>query len=105
MINADILDIKDKIVAAVDCEKVFLFGSYAYGTPRADSDYDFFVVLDDNAEHPILAMQKIYRNLDDTKMIPVDVLAERKSRFEAKSKLPTMERKIAAEGVLLYDRA
>jgi predicted nucleotidyltransferase len=40
MINNDILAIKDSILAAVgdSCEKIYLFGSYAYGTPREDSE-------------------------------------------------------------------
>jgi predicted nucleotidyltransferase len=44
MINDDILVIKDNILNTVGetCEKIILFGSYAYGKPREDSDYDFF---------------------------------------------------------------
>jgi predicted nucleotidyltransferase len=40
MINNDILAIKDCILAAVGeaCEKIYLFGSYAYGMPREDSE-------------------------------------------------------------------
>jgi len=105
MINEDILSIKDKILASVNCRKIILFGSYAYGTPRPDSDYDFYVVLDDDAENPIRVTQKINRTLAQSRMpIPVDVLANYRTRFEERSKLLTMEHKIAAEGVVLYDR-
>jgi predicted nucleotidyltransferase len=107
MINDDILAIKDSILTTVgeNCEKIYLFGSYAYGTPREDSDYDFFVVLKDGVENPILVLQKIYRSLAKTRMvIPVDVLANYKSRFDWRSTQPTMERKIANDGVVLYDR-
>jgi predicted nucleotidyltransferase len=70
MINEDIIRIKDSILKTVgdDCEKIILFGSYAYGTPREDSDYDFYVVLKDGAEHPILVMQKIYEYMWDIAM-------------------------------------
>jgi predicted nucleotidyltransferase len=107
MINDDILAIKDNILTTVgeNCEKIYLFGSYAYGTPREDSDYDFFVVLKDGTENPILILQKIYRSLAKTRMvIPVDVLANYKSRFDWRSTQPTMERRIASEGLVLYDR-
>jgi predicted nucleotidyltransferase len=107
MVNNDILSIKDSIRAAVGdtCEKIILFGSHAYGTPRHDSDYDIFVVLRDGSENPILALQKIYRTLAQTGMAtPVDVLANYKSRFEARSQLPAMERQIAQKGVVLYER-
>jgi predicted nucleotidyltransferase len=61
MVNEDILAIKDDIVRTIgdDCEYVYLFGSYAYGTPRIGgnkpSDYDFFVVLKDNSIDPLKA--------------------------------------------------
>jgi predicted nucleotidyltransferase len=107
MINNDIIAIKDSILETVGetCEKIILFGSHAYGTPRKDSDYDFFVVLKDNSEKPILTLQKIYRNLARRPMLtPVDVLANYKSRFEWRSTQPTIERKIANDGVILYER-
>jgi predicted nucleotidyltransferase len=105
MINDTILAIKDSILSTVgeSCEKIYLFGSYAYGTPREDSDYDFFVVLKDGTEKPIRVMQKIYEYMCDTHLVPVDVIAQYKTRFEWKSKQTTMERRIANEGVLLYD--
>ena len=107
MINDDIIAIKDNILNTVGetCEKIILFGSHAYGTPRKDSDYDFFVVLKDDAEKPILVLQKIYRSLAKRPMlISVDVLANYKTRFEWRSTQPTIERKIATEGVILYER-
>jgi predicted nucleotidyltransferase len=107
MINDDIIMIKNSILDTVGetCEKIILFGSHAYGTPREDSDYDFFVVLKDDSEKPILVLQKIYRNLARKPMLtPVDVLANYKSRFEWRSGQPTIERKIANDGVILYER-
>jgi predicted nucleotidyltransferase len=107
MIDDTILAIKDSILSTVgeSCEKIYLFGSYAYGTPREDSDYDFFVVLKDGTEKPIQVMQKIYEYMCDTHLVPVDVIAQYKTRFEWKSKQTTMERRIANEGVVLYDAA
>jgi len=107
IITDDIIAIKDSILSTVGdrCEKIFLFGSYAYGTPGKISDYDFYVVLQDGAENPILVMQKIYEHMCDTNYVPVDVLANYKSHFERRSVQPTIERTIAKEGVLLYERA
>jgi predicted nucleotidyltransferase len=107
MINNDILAIKDSILATVgdSCEKIILFGSYAYGTPREDSDYDFFVVLKDGTENPLLVLDDIYRNLCSPNYKPTDILANYKSRFEWRSTQPTMERKIIRDGVILYDAA
>jgi len=107
MINDEIIAIKNNILSTVGngCEKIILFGSYAYGTPRKDSDYDFYVVLKDGMENPILVLQKIYEFMCDTNYIPVDVLANYKSRFELRSTQPTLERTIARKGVVLYERA
>jgi len=107
MINNEIIAIKDNILSTVGdgCEKIFLFGSYAYGTPHKNSDYDFYVVLKDGMENPILVLQKVYEYMCETNYIPVDVLANYKSRFEQRSTQPTIERTIARKGVLLYERA
>jgi len=107
MINGDITAIKDSILKTVgnDCERIILFGSHAYGIPEEDSDYDVFVVLKDDSKKPILVLQNIYSGLAQSPNYKsVDVLANYKSRFEARSKLPTIERTIAQKGVVLYDR-
>jgi predicted nucleotidyltransferase len=107
MINDDIIAIKDNILDTVgeSCEKIILFGSHASNTAHKGSDYDFFVVLKDNSEKPILALQRIYRNLARKPMpVPIDVLANYKTRFEWRSTQPTIERNIASNGVILYER-
>ena len=105
--NSEITSIMETIRDTVDCEKIYLFGSYAYGTPHEDSDYDFFVVIPDDSElRPIEVMQKVYRNLSKKNMTtPIDVIAGRSSRFAEMSALPTMERRIAREGIMLYEQS
>jgi len=107
MINEEILALKDNILKTVgsDCERIILFGSHAYGTPGEGSDYDIFVVLKDDTEKPILVLQNIYGGLaQNSNYKRVDILANYKSRFEARSKLPTIERTIAQKGIIIYDR-
>ena len=41
--------IKNIIVETVPVEQIWLFGSYAYGTPNKESDLDIYVVLKDDA--------------------------------------------------------
>ena len=108
MINDEIIAIKDSILNSIGetCEKIILFGSHAYGTPRDNSDYDVFVVLKDGSEKPILVIQSIYQGLaKNPKYKAVDVLANYKNRFEERSKLPCIERTIAEKGIVLYDCA
>ena len=40
-----IADLSDKIAREFHPERIILFGSYAYGEPRPDSDVDLLVVL------------------------------------------------------------
>jgi predicted nucleotidyltransferase len=95
--------ITEVIKETVDCEKIYLFGSYAYGEPNDDSDLDFYVVYpDDSPLRPIEVMQAIHKNIDSG--LPIDILAARSTRFADLSLLPTMQRKIVREGVLLYDK-
>jgi predicted nucleotidyltransferase len=108
MVNDEILAIKDNILKTVgeDCEKIILFGSYAYGAPKEGSDYDVFVILKDDTEKPILVLQNIYRGLaQNPNYKAVDVLANYKSRFEVRSRLPTIEKTVAQKGIVLYDHA
>ena len=107
MINKTITVIKDNILNTVgdNCEKIFLFGSYAYGIPNKDSDYDFYIVLKDGTEKPILVIQNIYCNLAKNPFYtPVDILANYKTAFDQRSKLPAIERTIIEKGIVLYER-
>jgi predicted nucleotidyltransferase len=101
----EIMIITERIKKAVDPEIIYLFGSHAYGEPRQDSDYDFYVVVSDNAARPLEIKRRINKELGKTKMsTPVDVLAKHASEFYDMSALPTLERKVAREGVVLYAR-
>jgi uncharacterized protein len=108
MVNDEIIAIKDSILKTVgeNCERIILFGSHAYGIPQKGSDYDVFVILKDGTEKPILVLQNIYQGLSQNPNYKaVDVLANYKSRFEVRSKLPTIEKTIAQKGIVLYDHA
>ena len=49
VITSEIEKIRDIIVNTIPLEKLYLFGSYAYGTPNEDSDYDFYAVIPDGS--------------------------------------------------------
>lgn len=103
----DIREITELIKAAVPVERIYLFGSYAYGEPNEDSDYDFFVVIPDGGMRALDAAMEARVSLGKWKnrTKPVDILADYKSRFSERSALNTMERKIHRDGAVLYERA
>jgi predicted nucleotidyltransferase len=104
--NNDINRIIVAIKEAVQSEEIYLFGSFAYGTPNDDSDYDFFIVLPNDSIKPIDAIQRARRAVRQSNIwSPIDIIADYKSRFDERSKLNTIERKIVRDGVKLYERA
>jgi len=100
----EILQIKDTIIKTVPTEKIYLFGSYAYGTPNDNSDYDFYVVIPDGSMRPLDALGDIYMAMRGMKRRPADILAGTTEIFERRSKQLTLERTIAEKGVVLYER-
>jgi len=46
-VQAELDKLKELIANAMPVERIYLFGSHAYGTPRKDSDLDLYVVLKD----------------------------------------------------------
>jgi len=95
--------LKGIIVDTVPVEQIFLFGSYAYGTPHADSDLDIYVVMAENADiREIDAMRLIHKAIRDKKTMPVDVVVSKKNKFNQRKSTPTIERQIVQEGMVLY---
>ncbi|MCL2060167.1 MAG: nucleotidyltransferase domain-containing protein [Oscillospiraceae bacterium] len=102
--NPEITIIIDLILSVIAVEKIILFGSHAYGTPNDDSDYDIYMVIPDDGIRPIDAIGKAHLSMRGTGVKPVDFLAGTVEMFERRSKQSTLERKIAREGVVLYER-
>jgi predicted nucleotidyltransferase len=95
--------IKNIIVATIPVEQIYLFGSYAYGTPDADSDLDLYVVMKDDAPYPpIDAMGMIDKAVFGNKTLPTDILVLKKSRFQYRLTAPTLEQEVVEKGVLIY---
>jgi predicted nucleotidyltransferase len=95
--------IKNIIVKTLPVEQIYLFGSYAYGTPHKDSDLDFYVVLKDDIPcREVEAMDKIGLALWGHKTMPTDILVAKKSRFNYRLSALTLENEVAGKGVLLY---
>jgi predicted nucleotidyltransferase len=77
-----IVIITNIIVQTVPVEKIYLFGSYAYGTPQPDSDLDIYVVIkDDTPMRDIEAGQLIDHALYGKKSISTDLIIQKKARF------------------------
>jgi predicted nucleotidyltransferase len=95
--------ITNTIVETVPVEKIYLFGSYAYGTPHKDSDLDLYVVMKDEAPYrEIEAMQMISHAIWGTKSMPADILVLKSSRFHYRLSALTLEHEVAEKGMVIY---
>ena len=105
-ITPEIQQIAELIRQAVPAERIYLFGSHAYGTPHKHSDYDFYVVIPDGSMRPIEAAQRAQRALIPLKGIgPVDIVAGTQSKFEImRGRIGAVEKDVAAKGVVVYER-
>ncbi|MDR2670760.1 MAG: nucleotidyltransferase domain-containing protein [Oscillospiraceae bacterium] len=98
--------IKESVLKTVPAEAIYLFGSYAYGTPNEDSDLDIYVVVPDAVqENPLNIGVAIRRNLRGSALhFPMDLMVGTSSVFNRRRQEPTLQKLIAREGVLLYGR-
>ena len=94
--------IKDSILQIIPAEAIYLFGSYAYGTPGKESDLDIYVVVPDDTEDLSELYGDILVRLWKKKTVPLDLLMGRSSVFNRRKNGPTLERIIAQKGIMLY---
>lgn len=77
--------------------KAWLFGSYARGEQREDSDVDIMVVLDSNAHVGLFKLSGMRLDLQDLLLKNVDLVTE-------KGLLPFARQSVENDKKLLYER-
>ena len=100
-IRNDLQLFREDILQIVPAEAIYLFGSYAYGTPNDESDLDVYVVVPDD----ITDLSELYadvRLLWRKKPVSLDLLMGRSSVFNRRKNGPTLERVIAQKGTVLH---
>ena len=101
-IQKEINLIKESILQTVPAEAIYLFGSYAYGTPNKGSDLDIYVVVPDDTIGLIELQADIRGLLWKKRSVPLDLLMGRSSVFHRRKGGPTLERVISQKGTMLY---
>ena len=102
-IENDLNVIIKSVLQAVPAEAIYLFGSYAYGTPRTESDIDIYVVVPDN----VAELGELYADIigyirKNNGRLDLDLLIGRSAAFNKRKNGPTLERVIAQKGAALY---
>ena len=103
-VKAELDKLKELIVNAIPVEQIYLFGSYAYGNPRKDSDLDLYVLLKDEVEMRDLdAGLQVSLAIARKKSMPVDIIAKKKKDFIIRMNGRfTLEQKVTRDGIRIY---
>jgi predicted nucleotidyltransferase len=95
--------IKDTVLRVVpNTEAIYLFGSYANGTPREDSDLDIYIIVPDSDENPLKTEVSIWNALDLSFRMPMDLIVKHSGKFHRNKRYATFEKEIADTGVRIY---
>lgn len=98
----NIQNIVQQIAAKFNPLKVVLFGSYAYGNPREDSDVDLLVIMDFEAS-PTHQAVKILKELDYH--FGLDLITRTPSNINKRLQMGDFFLKeITEKGKVLYER-
>ena len=99
----EIEELKDQFVDQLEPIRIYLFGSFANGTYKEDSDFDFYIVVDDRIKDLKEMTTRAYRAIRRIKNRPVDIVVGTESRFESRKNIPSVENEVLKKGVLLYE--
>ena len=100
--DATLNEIVTRLREALSPLTIYLFGSYAYGTPNRHSDIDILVVVDSSKLSPYLRDASAYRALRGIP-VSIDVQVYTRSEFENRAALPvSFERTVKRKGKLVY---
>jgi predicted nucleotidyltransferase len=93
-----------RIIDVMRPEAVYLFGSRARGDARVDSDYDFLVVVPDDAPPERRSLEATAR-IERDPGVALDIVPCRRAVFERKRhQVGTLSYLAAHEGQLVYGR-
>ena len=90
------------ILSNTKIESLYLFGSWAYGNPKPDSDLDIYLVIPDSDVDICDLNAEIRFALYKKLKLPLDLVIVKKSVFDRRSKALTLEYTIANQGVRIY---
>jgi predicted nucleotidyltransferase len=98
-------EVKNRLVKTYNPIAIYIFGSYAWGSPTEDSDLDLLIVVDKSDEksykRPIPGYDALFGM-----GISKDIIVHTKEVFDRRSSdVTTLEYKIKMEGRVLYARA
>jgi predicted nucleotidyltransferase len=103
MISQEVIEeVKNRLVKTYNPVAIYLFGSYAWGTPNEDSDLDLLIVVDESDERSFERVRVGQRALFGLG-ISKDLIVYTQEEFDIFSnRITTLGYKIKNEGKVLY---
>jgi predicted nucleotidyltransferase len=103
--NETIEEVKNRLVKTYNPIAIYLFGSYAWGTPTEDSDLDLLIIVDKSDQRPIKRSFEGYKALWGLG-ISKDIIVYTSSEFESASqKEMSLSHKVKSRGKVIYAKA
>ena len=95
--------IKESILKYVPAKYIYLFGSYAYGSPTEKSDIDIYIVTPDGIENFSDIYAKIIGDLSEKKIFFIDLLLDAEGDFNIRKTRNRFEKTIFQKGKIIYE--
>ncbi len=104
MVNLSTINkLRDKLINLYSPEKVYIFGSYAWGNPTEDSDLDILVITDKFEELSVGKRISLATDILFDYEFPIDLIVESKKEFElSQLQKDSLESYIGSKGVVVY---
>lgn len=100
---SEIEELKKQFVEQLSPVRIYLFGSFAYGTNTENSDFDFYIVMDDTVSDLAGITANAYKAVRTIKQRPVDIIVGTASQFDERKAWMSVENEVYKRGVLLYE--
>ncbi|MFH1831764.1 MAG: nucleotidyltransferase domain-containing protein [bacterium] len=98
-------EVKNRLVKTYNPVTIYLFGSYAWGTPTEDSDLDLLIVVDSSQERAIKRSFDGYKALWGLE-IAKEIIVYTSDEFEALAQKETsLSYRVKQQGKVIYARA
>ena len=98
----EIEELKEQFINQLMPLKIYLFGSFANGTYTEESDFDFYIIVNDAMKNLKDLTTQAYRSIRKIKKRPVDIVGT-ESTFENRKDMMSVENEVLKKGVLLYE--
>ena len=93
MPEKEINQIKEKFISELSPVKIYLFGSFATGTANDDSDFDFYIIVNDDTKNLVDLTAEAYKSIRSVRSRAVDIVIGTESRFERRKKMIKLGKK------------